>query len=71
MRNIINISLPQELSQMVQKEVKRGNYATKSEFFRHLLRLWNEHLLARELAKDREEFETGKGKALRSLRDLR
>ncbi len=71
MRNIINISLPQGLNQMVQKEVKRGNYATKSEFFRHLLRLWNNHLLAGELVKDRKEFEAGKGKTLRSLRDLR
>lgn len=68
MRNIINISLPEELTKQVKKEVKIGNYASTSEFFRHLLRT---HKLAEELKTSRREFETGKGKVLRSLRDLR
>ncbi len=68
MRNIINISLPEELTKQVQKEVKMGNYASTSEFFRHLLRT---HKLAEELKISRRDFETGKGKMLRSLRDLR
>ena len=68
MRNIINISLPQELTKIVKKEVRVGNYASVSEFFRHLLRT---HELTRELEKSRREFEAGKGKILRSLKDLR
>ncbi|MEK7536824.1 MAG: ribbon-helix-helix domain-containing protein [Patescibacteria group bacterium] len=68
MRNIINISLPQELTKIVKKEVRVGNYASVSEFFRHLLRT---HELAQELEKSRREFEAGKGKTLRSLKDLR
>ena len=71
MRNIVNISLPRTLNKMVEEEVKRGEYASKSEFFRYLLRLWKEKELARELNGDRKEFETGKGKILKSLRDLR
>ena len=68
MRNIINISLPQELTKRVREEVKTGDYASISEFFRHLLRI---HNLAKELKNRRKEFETGRGKILRSLKDLR
>ena len=68
MRNVINISLPQELTKAVKKEVKAGNYASVSEFFRYLLRT---HKLAEELEKSRREFEAGKGRILRSLKDLR
>lgn len=68
MRNVINISLPEELTRQVQKEVKMGNYASTSEFFRHLLRT---HKLAEELKLSKRDFEIGKGKTLHSLRDLR
>ena len=68
MRNVINISLPDMLVAEVEKEVKTGGFASKSEFFRHLLR---ERRIARELERDQREFEKGKGKTLRSLRDLR
>lgn len=68
MRSVINISLPEELTRQVQKEVRMGNYASTSEFFRHLLRT---HKLAEELKASRREFETGKGRVLHSLRDLR
>lgn len=68
MRNIINISLPKELSSVVDKTVASGQYASKSEFFRHLLRLWS---AAQELEESRKELETGRGKLLRSLADLR
>jgi len=71
MRNIVNISLPKTLNKVVEKEVKEGGYASKSEFFRFLLRLWKEKELARELSEDKKEFEAGKGKMLKSLRDLR
>ena len=60
--------MPPAMAAWVEKEVKAGGFASKSEFFRHILR---EHKLARELETDRREFEKGKGKALKSLRDLR
>jgi len=42
MRNIVNISLPKELNKEVEKAVRSGRYASKSEFFRYLIRLWKE-----------------------------
>ena len=71
MRNIINISLPPELTKEVEKAVKSGKFATKSEFFRHLLRLWHEEQLLEEIRQSRKEIAEGKGKILRSLKDLR
>ena len=71
MRNIINISLPDTMAKTVKKEVKKGEFASTSEFFRHLIRLWNTRKLAQELNNDKKEFEAGKGKILKSLKDLR
>jgi len=71
MRSIINISLPQQLSWAVDKEVKSGAYATKSEFFRYLLRLWFEGKMLKELNNSRVELQNNKGKLLNSLKDLR
>ena len=68
MRSIINISLPPQMAKKVEKEVKKGKFASTSEYFRHLLRT-NE--LVKELEKSRREFEAGKGRVLRSLKDLR
>lgn len=71
MRNIVNISLPKEMVQIAEREVKEGNFATKSEFFRHLVRLWNMQRIAEDIKKQRKDFEKGKGKLLKSLSDLR
>lgn len=71
MRTIINLSLPKDLAFSVEEMVKKGKYATKSEFFRDLLRMWMEGKILRELAESRKELSLGKGKFLRSLKDLR
>jgi len=71
MRQVINISLPKELYRVVEATVKKGNYSTKSEFFRELLRLWLEGKILRELAESRKELALGKGKLLKSLKELR
>lgn len=71
MRSIINISLPKELTKEVEKAVQSGQYASKSEFFRSLLRLWKEQQLLEEILESEKEFAQGKGKILRSLKDLR
>lgn len=71
MRNIVNISLSKELTKTVEENVKSGRYASKSEFFRDLLRMWIEGRLLRELEESRRELAQGRGKALRSLKDLR
>jgi len=71
MREIINISLPKELNRTVEEIVKKEKYATKSEFFRDLLRMRIEGKIIRELAESRKELVAGKGKVLKSLKDLR
>ncbi|HEY4510150.1 MAG TPA: ribbon-helix-helix protein, CopG family [Candidatus Paceibacterota bacterium] len=71
MRTIVNISLPSELDKSVKRLMKKGKYATKSEFLRELIRerLEEEDLLS-QVTKSEAEFRAGKGKLLRSLRDL-
>lgn len=64
----MNISLPVELSNVVEKTVAKGTFATKSEFFRHILRQWIE---LQELETSRKELSRGRGRVLRSLKDLR
>jgi len=71
MRNVINISLPDSMVKTIKKDVKSGNFASTSEFIRHLVRLWNAEKLGNELKNDRMKFETGEGQELKSLKDLR
>jgi Arc/MetJ-type ribon-helix-helix transcriptional regulator len=71
MRTILNISLPEALASEVKREVREGKFASTSEFFRHLLRLWNTEKLSRELKKADEDWKNGKKnwKKLNSVRD--
>ncbi len=71
MRDIVNISLPKQLVKIIKKEVEVEGYASVSEFIRYLIREWNNNKLAEEFKKDRLNFEAGKGKVLKSLKDLR
>lgn len=71
MRSIVNISLPEQMEKIVTMEVSKGNYASKSEFFRSLIRSWIDGKLKTELNESRKEHEMGKGKLLKSLSDLR
>ena len=71
MRAIVNISLPQNLNEILEKEVVLGNFTSKSEFFRNLLRNYLETRAVRELEESRNELKSGKGKVLKSLSELR
>ena len=70
MRNIINISMPAETVKFIKQEVKKGKYASVSEFFRALLREYEENKALAELEEIDREFKAGKGKVLHSLKDL-
>ena len=70
MRQIVNISLPMETVKMIKSEVKNGGFASVSEFMRHLIRLWRTEQLQRDVNQSKREFAQGKGKALKSLKDL-
>ncbi|PWB38616.1 MAG: type II toxin-antitoxin system ParD family antitoxin [Parcubacteria group bacterium] len=71
MRQVINISLPDTMAKTVKKAVKTGDYSSTSEFFRHLIRDWQENKLMTELSESRLELASGKGMVLKSLKDLR
>lgn len=71
MRKVINISLPSQMAMKVKKEVKTGKYATTSEFFRELIRNWEEQKLLADLNESKRAMENGEGKILKSLKDLR
>lgn len=71
MRTVVNISLPKQMAAIVEENVSSGKYASKSEFFRNLLRLWMEGEIVSDIANSRRELETGKGKLLKSLKELR
>jgi Arc/MetJ-type ribon-helix-helix transcriptional regulator len=40
MRCVVTISLPEELCQEIEKEMKINKFDNKSEFIRHILRFW-------------------------------
>lgn len=71
MREVINISLPSKMAKTVKRAVDEGNFMSTSEFFRELLRDWQEGKLLRELQGSRREITAGQGKVLRSLKSLR
>ncbi|MFA6305570.1 MAG: ribbon-helix-helix domain-containing protein [Candidatus Gracilibacteria bacterium] len=71
MREVMNISLPSPMAKTVRIAVKTGSYSSISEFFRYLLREWQEGKLLKELNESRLEISAGKGKVLKSLKDLR
>jgi len=71
MRAVVNISLPHQLNTVVENQVATGRFASKSEFFRNLLRMWIEGQLLKDLEESRKELNEGRGKVLRSLADLR
>lgn len=72
MREIINISLPKTLTKIVKESVKENGYASTSEFFRALLRGFiAEQELYADIMKSERQFNAGKGKKLKSLKNLR
>lgn len=71
MRNILNISLPNKLAAFARREAKERNYASVSEFIRSLLRQYEETRILAELRQSQADARAGKGKVLRSLKDLR
>lgn len=70
MRTIVNISLPASLTKEIERGVKDLHFASKSEFFRHLVREWLSGYLVLELDKSRAEYKKGKAKKLTNVKNL-
>jgi putative addiction module CopG family antidote len=71
MRNVVTISLPKQLDEQIEKEVKTGKFASKSEFVRCLIRLWQEEKLAKEIAEAERDIAAGRVREIKSLKELR
>lgn len=56
MRSIMNISLPTKMAIKIKKEVNSGKYATVSEFFRDLMRSWEEEKALTELSESQKDI---------------
>ena len=70
MRTTLNISMPSSLKKQVDIMIKEHNYASTSELFRDAVRSLAEDKLIRDIEESEREFALGKGKKLRSLKDL-
>lgn len=62
--------MPVSLKKSVDLAVKRGRYASVSEFLRDTIRAWEDEQLYLSILQSEKEFAQGKGKRLRSLKDL-
>lgn len=54
----------------VDRMIRDYNYASASEFFRDAIRALEEDKLIKDIMESEKEFAAGKGKKLRSLKDL-
>ena len=70
MREVVNISLPAKMARDIKKEVKKGGFASTSEFMRMLIRFWADQKILDDVNKSVAEFTQGKGKRLRAVNDL-
>jgi Arc/MetJ-type ribon-helix-helix transcriptional regulator len=70
MRHILNISLPKETIKMIKEEAKQEGFVSVSEFIRHVIRAYNYKKLVRDVKQSRKEIAAGKGKVLKSFKDL-
>ena len=70
MRTTLNISMPSAQKKNVDRMIKDYNYASASEFFRDAIRALEDDKLIKDIMESEREFAAGKGKRLRSLKDL-
>ncbi len=70
MRNIITISVPPSVKNSVDIIMKENKYASISELFRDAMRSLEETKLIKDIMESEREFNAGKGKKLKSLKDL-
>ncbi len=62
--------MPPEQKKNVNRMIKDYKYTSVSEFFRDAVRALEENILVKDIMESEKEFSVGKGKKLRSLKDL-
>lgn len=71
MRDIVTLSLPKQLNREIEKEVKSGRFASKSEFVRYLIRFWQEEKLAKEIDRAERDIAAGRIRKIESLKEIK
>ena len=66
----MTISMPPSVKKSVEYMMKENNYASVSELFRDSIRSLEEDQLIKSITESEREFAQGKGKRLKSLKDL-
>ncbi len=66
----MTISIPPSVKKSVENIMKENKYASVSELFRDSIRSLEEDQLIKSITESEHEFTAGKGKRLRSLKDL-
>lgn len=61
MRNVVSISLPDDLLADLHKQAKEEKYSSLSEYVRYLIREHRKATFWREIEESRKEFLAGKG----------
>ncbi len=62
--------MPMEQKKNVDRMIKDYHYTSASEFFRDAVKALEENKLIEDMIESGREFAAGKGKRLRSLREL-
>lgn len=62
--------MPPAQKKNIERMIKDYNYASASELFRDAVRSLEEDKLIKDIEESERQFAAGKGKRLRSLRDL-
>ncbi|MSU74182.1 hypothetical protein EXS57_00180 [Candidatus Kaiserbacteria bacterium] len=70
MRTTLNISMPPLQKKNVDRMIKEYEYTSTSEFFRDAVRALEDVKIVQDIVASEREFAAGKGKKLRSLKDL-
>ena len=63
--------MPEKMTAAMRRDAKEGQFSSISEFVRQLYRDYQEQRVLARLRKSQAEIAEGKGKVLRSLKDLR
>ncbi len=62
--------MPPQQKKNVDRMIREYEYASVSEFFRDAVRAFEDTKLVQDIEASEREFAAGKGKKLRSLKDL-
>ena len=70
-RKTISISVTPEIAKRLDGILGEGQYMSKSELFRDMLRVWEDARVSKQIEQSHKDIVQGKVKVLKSLKALR